>query len=153
MLTVGGIYLTTMARFSDLSVSDNEVRCQGCPIDINRDALKAGIYIFRGDFERMTILRNRVVRADVALYFGGSATITDASIERNEFLNSKNPLSGQITIATFAGESVQARITGNRLADGAGFGILCDLGGTLSLQNLQMNVFLRNAAGDISGCP
>lgn len=151
-LTLGGIFLTTEARFSDLTISDNEVHCQGCPIDSNQDALAAGISIWRGDFEHVSVQRNRVVRANIALQLGGAATITDATIKGNVFLNSRSALSGQITIATFAGETVQAEITGNRLADGAGYGILCDLGGTLSLKNILNNTFIRNAAGKISGC-
>jgi hypothetical protein len=152
VLNVGGIVLRTANRISGLTVSGNEVRCDGCPIDIRFDALIAGIWLWFGDFEHVTIHNNRVVRANNALQLGSSATVTDASIEDNEFLDSVNPLIGQITLSTDSGDTVEARIAGNRIHGGAGYGILCSGSGTFLLTDLQMNDIADNARGDIWGC-
>jgi hypothetical protein len=157
VFNVGGIVLRTRTGMRGVTIASNDVRCDGCPIDLRGDALAAGIWLWFGAFEDVVVQGNRVVRANDALQLGAQdglvTTITGASIEDNEFLDSRNPLLGQITISTFAGDSVEARIAGNRIHGGAGYGILCSGSGTVLLGDLLGNDFVDNVAGDISGCP
>ncbi len=153
VLNVGGIVLRTANRMSGLVVSGNEVRCEGCPTDMRFDALAAGIWLWFGDFEHVAIHANRVIHANNALQLGSSATITDASIEGNEFLDSVNPWVGQITLSADSGDTIEARVAGNRIHGGAGYGILCSGSGTFLLTDLELNDLADNAGGNILGCP
>lgn len=157
VLNVGGMVLRTRGAMRGVTIAGNEVRCEGCPIGLRGDALAAGIWLWFGTFDDVVVHGNRVVRANDALQLGAQnglvTTITGASIENNEFLDSRNPFLGQITISTFPSDTVEARIAGNRIHGGAGYGILCSGGGTVLLTDLLVNDFGDNVAGDISGCP
>ena len=153
VLNVGGIVLRTANRFNDLIVSDSFVQCRGCPIDVRGDALAAGIWLWFGIYDGVTVQGNRVINANNALQLGGPATITNATIEANVFSDSTNALLGQITVTPFPDHAISARIANNDIVDGAGYGILCTLGGTFLLTALATNNFVNNAAGNIAGCP
>jgi len=143
---VGAIVLGGLTR--GLTVGNNEVRCDGC------SGIERGIVLSGRVHENIMLHNNRVVGAGIALHLGYLAsglTITNADISGNEFLASTSS-SGQITIDTNPGETVEARIERNRIHGGAAWGILCRGDGTFLLMGLLTNDFAGNARGDISGC-
>jgi hypothetical protein len=155
VLSMGGIALKIATSMPGLTLSDNEVQCLGCPIDVIGDAVRSGISFWSGTFDKLSVHGNRVVGANDALRMEGYATITNGSITDNEFIESRSVgrLLGQITLIALSGQTIQGEISGNTIADGAGHGISCEGDGTFLLTGLANNAFARNAADDVAGCP
>jgi hypothetical protein len=147
VLNLGGILLRTASRFSGLAVSDNHVDCSGCS-----NGLAAGIWLWSGGFDHVTITGNRVANAYDALQLGGPATFTNVTIDGNTFMGSWGPSLGQITLQALPDSGISARIANNVVIDGAGYGVLCTGGGAFVLADLETNTFVDNAGGNTNGC-
>jgi hypothetical protein len=135
----------------NLTVADNDVRCDGC-LTIER-----GIWLSSGGFENVTLLHNTVDNAGQALRVGyGDDTkirVRNATILANTFLNSTSSADGQISLIIHARSRIEARIANNVIHDGSGYGILCQGAGQFLLTDLLTNNFADNVKGDIFDCP
>lgn len=139
IFSVSGI--TFQGDMTDLTVTNNQIRCEGCL------SIRRGIWFSGGIFQTVAVSNNLIDRTIDAIDV--TANLVDATVGHNQFLNSTGNRAGQISIALDPEETIKAQIAQNQIQGGANFGIFCRGNGRFDLA-IDNNHFVGHEGREIS---